>query len=152
MHCEISLNCFIVIACAMITRVYTFCSNIWYLWQLTSMKIYLWGIRDSFSWLHLIDPEINKMAELTVLFSAVKLNANRMVVGTLRGFDQFMNLVVDNTVEVNGNEKNDIGMVVGSSSSNDNFNFDPCFFANTDNLTTYAAGYKGKQCCYRGSS
>ncbi|KAI5435602.1 hypothetical protein KIW84_022129 [Lathyrus oleraceus] len=28
------------------------------------------------------------------------------------GFDQFMNLVVDNTVEVNGNEKNDIGMVV----------------------------------------
>ncbi|KEH26659.1 small nuclear ribonucleoprotein [Medicago truncatula] len=41
-----------------------------------------------------------------------KLNANRMIVGTLRGFDQFMNLVVDNTVEVNGNEKNDIGMVV----------------------------------------
>jgi len=35
-----------------------------------------------------------------------------MIVGTLRGFDQFMNLVVDNTVEVNGNEKNDIGMVV----------------------------------------
>ncbi|BBH07622.1 probable small nuclear ribonucleoprotein G, partial [Prunus dulcis] len=42
----------------------------------------------------------------------IKLNANRMVIGTLRGFDQFMNLVVDNTVEVNGNEKNDIGMVV----------------------------------------
>ncbi|WRX24314.1 Sm domain [Theobroma cacao] len=42
----------------------------------------------------------------------VKLNANRMVVGTLRGFDQFMNLVVDNTVEVNGNERTDIGMVV----------------------------------------
>ncbi|KAK3024784.1 hypothetical protein RJ639_044945 [Escallonia herrerae] len=42
----------------------------------------------------------------------VKLNANRMVVGTLRGFDQFMNLVIDNTVEVNGNENNDIGMVV----------------------------------------
>ena len=42
----------------------------------------------------------------------VKLNANRVVIGTLRGFDQFMNLVVDNTVEVNGNEKNDIGMVV----------------------------------------
>ncbi|XP_024190139.1 probable small nuclear ribonucleoprotein G [Rosa chinensis] len=29
----------------------------------------------------------------------IKLNANRMIVGTLRGFDQFMNLVVDNTVE-----------------------------------------------------
>ncbi|KAI8551378.1 hypothetical protein RHMOL_Rhmol06G0181200 [Rhododendron molle] len=43
---------------------------------------------------------------------AVKLNANRMVVGTLRGFDQFMNLVVDNTEEVNGNERTDIGMVV----------------------------------------
>jgi small nuclear ribonucleoprotein G len=35
-----------------------------------------------------------------------------MIIGTLRGFDQFMNLVVDNTAEVNGNEKNDIGMVV----------------------------------------
>ncbi|KAJ0024093.1 hypothetical protein Pint_06769 [Pistacia integerrima] len=35
-----------------------------------------------------------------------------MVVGTLRWFDQFMNLVVDNTVEVNGNEKTDIGMVM----------------------------------------
>lgn len=35
-----------------------------------------------------------------------------MVVGTLRGFDQFMNLVVDNTVEVNGDDKTDIGMVV----------------------------------------
>ncbi|MFQ6660687.1 hypothetical protein Gotur_029105 [Gossypium turneri] len=46
------------------------------------------------------------------LYATVKLNANRMVVGTLRGFDQFMNLVVDNTVEVNGNEKTDIGMVV----------------------------------------
>ncbi|KAL3338248.1 hypothetical protein AABB24_030409, partial [Solanum stoloniferum] len=42
----------------------------------------------------------------------IKLNANRQVVGTLRGFDQFMNLVIDNTVEVNGNDKNEIGMVV----------------------------------------
>ncbi|KAG4907372.1 hypothetical protein JHK86_055856 [Glycine max] len=41
-----------------------------------------------------------------------RLNANHMVVGTLCGFDQFMNLVVDNPVEVNGNEKNDIGMVL----------------------------------------
>ena len=48
-----------------------------------------------------------------MFYIAVKMNANRMVVGTLRGFDQFMNLVVDNTVEVNGNEKTDIGMVVG---------------------------------------
>ncbi|GLJ42556.1 hypothetical protein SUGI_0882250 [Cryptomeria japonica] len=42
----------------------------------------------------------------------IKLNANRMVVGTLRGFDQFMNLVLDGTVEINGNERNEIGMVV----------------------------------------
>lgn len=47
-------------------------------------------------------------------FCPVKLNANRVVIGTLRGFDQFMNLVVDNTVEVNGNDKNDIGMVVSN--------------------------------------
>ncbi|KAF3633493.1 putative small nuclear ribonucleoprotein G [Capsicum annuum] len=31
----------------------------------------------------------------------IKLNANLLVIGTLRGFDQFMNLVIDNTVEVN---------------------------------------------------
>lgn len=49
--------------------------------------------------------------------NVVKLNANRMVVGTLRGFDQFMNLVVDNTVEVNGDNKTDIGMVVSFSIS-----------------------------------
>ncbi|KAF5940559.1 hypothetical protein HYC85_021726 [Camellia sinensis] len=52
------------------------------------------------------------IAKLSLMQSNVKLNANRMVVGTLRGFDQFMNLVVDNTVEMNGNEKADIGMVV----------------------------------------
>ncbi|KHN02209.1 Putative small nuclear ribonucleoprotein G [Glycine soja] len=54
----------------------------------------------------------SKSDSLFVASLIFKLNANRMVVGTLRGFDQFMNLVVDNTVEVNGNEKNDIGMVV----------------------------------------
>ncbi|KAJ0692547.1 putative sm-like protein Lsm7/SmG [Helianthus annuus] len=32
--------------------------------------------------------------------------------GTLRGFDQFMNLVINNTVEVNGEEENEICMVV----------------------------------------
>ena len=30
---------------------------------------------------------------------AVKLNANRHITGTLRGFDQFMNLVIDEAVE-----------------------------------------------------
>ncbi|CAI7782814.1 unnamed protein product, partial [Closterium sp. NIES-54] len=41
-----------------------------------------------------------------------KLNANRTVVGVLRGFDQFMNLVLDNTVEMSGDDRTDIGMVV----------------------------------------
>ncbi|KAK9088344.1 hypothetical protein Scep_027426 [Stephania cephalantha] len=50
--------------------------------------------------------------EFNVGWCLVKLNANRVVVGTLRGFDQFMNLVIDNTMEINGNEKNDIGMVL----------------------------------------
>ena len=31
--------------------------------------------------------------------SAVKLNGNRTVTGVLRGFDQFMNLVLDETFE-----------------------------------------------------
>ena len=44
---------------------------------------------------------------------AVKLNANRHVTGNLRGFDQFMNIVLDNTVEeVSETERNDIGLVV----------------------------------------
>ncbi len=49
---------------------------------------------------------------------AVKLNANRNVVGVLRGFDQFMNLVLDNTLEVNGNDTTEIGMVVSAPSLN----------------------------------
>lgn len=44
---------------------------------------------------------------------AVKLNGNRKVVGVLRGFDQYMNIVLDQSVEeVSANEKNEIGMVV----------------------------------------
>ncbi|CAA7016106.1 unnamed protein product [Microthlaspi erraticum] len=42
----------------------------------------------------------------------IKLNANRMVIGTLRGFDQFMNLVMAETVAVNGDVETDIGTVV----------------------------------------
>lgn len=45
--------------------------------------------------------------------AAVKLNGNRNIEGTLRGFDQFMNLVIDDTVEkVSASESNKIGMVV----------------------------------------
>jgi hypothetical protein len=39
-------------------------------------------------------------------------------VGVLRGFDQFMNIVLDNSVEVTkGGEENEIGMVVSASVS-----------------------------------
>jgi small nuclear ribonucleoprotein G len=44
---------------------------------------------------------------------AIKLNGNRKIVGVLRGYDQFMNLVLDNTIEeVSQTERNNIGMVV----------------------------------------
>jgi len=46
---------------------------------------------------------------------AVKLNGNREVMGVLRGFDQFMNLVVEDTVEKTGagaDDKQKLGMVV----------------------------------------
>lgn len=44
---------------------------------------------------------------------ALKLNGNRKVVGVLRGFDPYMNIVLDQSVEeVSANEKNEIGMVV----------------------------------------
>lgn len=46
-------------------------------------------------------------------FIAVKLNANRQVAGVLRGFDPFMNLVLDETVEkIKDGVVNSIGMVV----------------------------------------
>ena len=38
------------------------------------------------------------------------MNANRHVTGVLRGFDQFMNIVLDNSVDEKG--KVDLGMVV----------------------------------------
>jgi small nuclear ribonucleoprotein G len=40
----------------------------------------------------------------------IQLNGNRGVMGVLRGFDQFMNLVLDGTVDTK--TKADIGMVV----------------------------------------
>lgn len=52
---------------------------------------------------HLVDVYV-------VAFATVTLNANRQVTGVLRGFDQFMNLVLDNTVD--NKVKTDIGMVV----------------------------------------
>lgn len=46
-------------------------------------------------------------------FFSVKINGGRHVTGVLRGFDPFMNLVLDEAVEeVSAQEKHNIGMVV----------------------------------------
>ncbi|NXI61078.1 RUXG protein, partial [Anseranas semipalmata] len=46
-------------------------------------------------------------------FLLVKLNGGRHVQGILRGFDPFMNLVIDECVEMApGGQQNNIGMVV----------------------------------------
>lgn len=43
----------------------------------------------------------------------MKLNGNRTVIGVLRGFDPFMNLVIDEALEdISPTQKNNIGMVV----------------------------------------
>ena len=42
----------------------------------------------------------------------LKLNAGRVVTGILRGFDPYMNIVLDDTVEEKKDKKNKIGMVV----------------------------------------
>jgi len=43
----------------------------------------------------------------------LKLNGNRQIVGVLRGYDAFMNIVLDNATErVSPTEKNELGMVV----------------------------------------
>uniref|UniRef100_A0A8C7EEB8 Small nuclear ribonucleoprotein G n=2 Tax=Aves TaxID=8782 RepID=A0A8C7EEB8_NOTPE len=43
----------------------------------------------------------------------LKLNGGRHVQGILRGFDPFMNLVIDECVEMaSGGQQNNIGMVV----------------------------------------
>ena len=48
-----------------------------------------------------------------VFSSIVKLNGGRVVTGVLRGFDPYMNIVMDDTVEEKSStQKNNIGMVV----------------------------------------
>ena len=43
----------------------------------------------------------------------MRLNGSRKVVGLLRGFDPFMNLVIDEAIEeTKTGERNEIGMVV----------------------------------------
>ena len=46
----------------------------------------------------------------------MRLNGSRKVVGVLRGFDPFMNLVIDEAIEeTKTGERNEIGMVVSKS-------------------------------------
>ncbi|KAK7110625.1 small nuclear ribonucleoprotein G-like [Littorina saxatilis] len=55
-------------------------------------------------------PELKKYMEKKL---TLKLNGGRMVTGILRGFDPFMNLVVDESIEeTKSGEKRSIGMVV----------------------------------------
>ncbi|KXJ14609.1 small nuclear ribonucleoprotein G [Exaiptasia diaphana] len=55
-------------------------------------------------------PELKKYMDKKL---SLKLNGGRHVTGVLRGYDPFMNLVLDETIEeVSGSEKHVIGMVV----------------------------------------
>ncbi|KAI7904475.1 ribonucleoprotein LSM domain-containing protein [Cokeromyces recurvatus] len=55
-------------------------------------------------------PELKKYMDKRL---ALQLNGNRKVTGILRGYDPFMNIVLDETVEeISANEKHNIGMVV----------------------------------------
>jgi small nuclear ribonucleoprotein G len=62
-------------------------------------------------------PDLKKYVEKRV---SLKLNANRKVLGILRGFDQFMNLVLEDAEEVSldsNNSKTKMGMIVIRGSS-----------------------------------
>ncbi|CAH4036662.1 probable small nuclear ribonucleoprotein G [Pieris napi] len=55
-------------------------------------------------------PELKKFMDKKL---SLKLNAGRAVTGVLRGFDPFMNLVLDESVEeTKDGQRNNIGMVV----------------------------------------
>lgn len=55
-------------------------------------------------------PEMKKFMEKRLNLG---LNGNRQVEGTLRGYDQFMNIVIDDCVEVNAEgERRPLGMTV----------------------------------------
>ncbi|KAI5645916.1 LSM domain-containing protein [Phthorimaea operculella] len=55
-------------------------------------------------------PELKKFMDKKL---SIKLNAGRLVTGVLRGFDPFMNLVLDESVEeTKDGNRNNVGMVV----------------------------------------
>ncbi|KAK9890590.1 hypothetical protein WA026_011957 [Henosepilachna vigintioctopunctata] len=54
-------------------------------------------------------PELKKFMDKKM---SLQLNGGRSIAGILRGFDPFMNLVIDETVEIcKDGSKNNIGMV-----------------------------------------
>lgn len=58
-------------------------------------------------------PCLGKNKQILSFYFLVKLNGGRHVTGVLRGFDPFMNIVLDEAIEnVSNNEKHNIGMVV----------------------------------------
>ncbi|KAH9257298.1 hypothetical protein BASA81_004455 [Batrachochytrium salamandrivorans] len=64
-------------------------------------------------------PDLKKYMEKRVV---LKMNANRRVGGVLRGFDQFMNIVLEDAEELEGGdagatERTRIGMIVIRGSS-----------------------------------
>ncbi|KAI9485284.1 MAG: hypothetical protein EXX96DRAFT_544619 [Benjaminiella poitrasii] len=55
-------------------------------------------------------PELKKYMDKHL---SLQLNGNRKVTGILRGYDPFMNIVLDETVEeISATERHNIGMVV----------------------------------------
>ena len=55
-----------------------------------------------------VNPDLKKYMDKQL---SVHISGNKEVLGTLRGFDHFCNIVLDNTVEA-GNQDIDLGMVV----------------------------------------
>lgn len=63
--------------------------------------------------MYFIQMSISYVEMMFLCTLSVKLNGGRHVQGILRGFDPFMNLVVDDTIEMGpGGQMNTIGMVV----------------------------------------
>ena len=58
-----------------------------------------------------VQPQLKKFMDKEI---AISLNGNRQVKGVLRGFDHFMNVVLDQAVEVRSDNEDfqDLGMVV----------------------------------------
>lgn len=66
-----------------------------------------------YKWVKLISYISVILSEIVYSLFPVKLNGGRQITGVLRGFDPFMNLVVDECIEETKlGEKNQIGMVV----------------------------------------